>query len=411
MKITLKMFATLFTLFSLSWVISSCSKATTEESSSGKYLYVASGACYSGAGITTYTGLTSSRKVSKVNLSTGEISDFLDFASPFQGGDFAPETTPQALVDDGTSILVLTENATNTGDRRIFKVPKSSPYNASVYSNDALALNGVNRAMVKESDGTILFSKSTAIEKIGTNTLRIPMGANPWINAPGGSCATSTTLISTLISLPAFSPATNGKILYSHNTAATATNRIGLVSHNGYNAAADCIAGVQVAGVTHSYAANVTGPAIAFPATQGVNVTAMVYISTGTGTGKLIAGYSSALATELNNNTNQNYVITMWDVTETSTTAATITNPVILYRDFSIIFGISAMAYDSTTGYLYVATASQPGVATQTTYPYKVEKFLLDVTTPSLTLVQTNNKPFMNRSSATNCISSMIIAD
>lgn len=397
-----------------------CSKSSDDTvAAAGKNLYIASGACNSGIGITTYGSAASSRMISKVNLASGARSYFLDLSSPYQGGNLAPETSPQSLIDDpvSNSVLMLTENAVNAGDRKVFTIPKATSYNMSVYSNDVLALTStpahITRALAKDVDGSLLFSKSIAIEKLGTNTLRIPQGANPWVNNPAGLCGTTATLISSMVVLPPYSPATTGKILYAHNVAVTANNRFAVISQDGYSVAGNCAGGAQVAGVVHSYAPNVTGPAIAFPAVQGVNVTAMVYISTGTGTGKLIAGYSSALATELNNNTNQNYAIVMWDVTESSTTAATITNPVILYRDFSIIFGISAMAYDASTGHLYVATASQPGVANQTTagYGYKVEKFLLDINTPSLSLVQVNNKPFIDRSSATKCISSMLVAD
>lgn len=411
---------TIATIALLALIISGCSKSADEVAAAAtpsKNLYVASGACYSGTGITTYSSANSSRLISKVSLDTGVLSYFLDFSTSYQGGDFAPETSPQSLIDDGDNILLLTENAINAGERRIFKIPKNSPYNTSVYSNDALAFTtgatNITRSMVKESDGTMLFSKSVAIEKLGVNTLRIPMGANAWINAPAGLCATSATLISDLISLPPFSPATTGKILFAHNVAVNANNRLAIVSHDGYSVAGNCVTGVQVTGVVHTYAPNITGPAITFPAVQGVNVTSMVYIPTAAGTGKLIAAYSSAVATELNNNTNQNFVIVMWTITESSTTAATITSPVILYRDFSNIFGISSMAYDSSTGHLYVAAASQPGVANQTTagYGYKIEKFLLDINTPSLTLVQVNNKPFVNRTSATKCVTSMIVAD
>ena len=69
------------------------------------------------------------------------------------------------------------------------------------------------------------------------------------------------------------------------------------------------------------------------------------------------------------------------------------------------------MAYDATTSSLFVATPSQPGVANATTsgYGYKVEKFSLDLTTPALTLIRPNNKPFLDRSSATKCISGLSV--
>lgn len=403
-------------------LILSCQKAAEETLPSvapvvaSRNLYVASGFCYSGTGITSYSGANSSRMISKVDLTSGVLTPFLDLSSTYQGGDLAPETSPQSIIDNGTSLLMLTENAVNMGDRKIFSIPKSSTYNMSVLTGDALALTQtaahITRTLVKDADSTLLFSKSIAVERIGNNTLRIPMGANPWINAPAGSCATSITLISSLVVLPPYTGTTNGKVIFAHAGNTAALNRLAIVSQDGYAIAGNCINGYQTNLQVHTYAPNVTGPAIAFVGT-GSTITAMTYISTGTGTGKLITAYSASVATELNNNTNLNYAIVMWDVTESSSSAATITNPVVLYKEFSDIFAISAMTYDSVDNSLYVATASQPGVANQTTsgYGYKVEKFTLNVTTPSLTLVRVNNKPFLDRSSSTKCISSLAVGE
>lgn len=396
-----------------------CSKSADEApaaAAAARNLYVASGACYSGTGITTYTSATSSRMISKVDISTGAVSTFLDLSSPYQGGDLAPETAPQSLLDNGDNVLMLTENAVAMGDRKIFTIPKSSPFNMTILTADVLAFTAtaahVTRSLAKDNDGTILFSKSVGIEKIGTNTLRIPIGANPWINAPAAPCATSVTLMSSFVILPPYTGTTTGKVIFAHAGATAVLNRLGIISQDGYSVAGNCLNGYQTNLQVHTYATNVTGPAIAFAATSSA-ITAMTYISTGAGTGKLITAYSSTVVAELNNNVNVNYALVMWDVTESSTTAATITNPVILNRNFADIFGISALAYDSTDSMLYVATASQPGVANQTTasYGYKVEKFSLDVTAKTLTLVRVNNKPFMDRSSRTRCISSMFVGN
>ncbi|MFZ3231278.1 MAG: hypothetical protein WA160_13805, partial [Pseudobdellovibrio sp.] len=199
----------------------------------------------------------------------------------------------------------------------------------------------------------------------------------------------------------------------AHQGATAISNRLGVISSDGYSIAANCVTGYQISSVTHTYAPNITGPTIAFAAT-GVSPTAMVYIPTISGTpnvGKLIVAYSSTISTEINNNTNLNFAIVMWTVTDTNSTTTTLTAPVVLYRDFSNVFGISAMAYDAESGSLYVAAASQPGVANQTTagYGYKIEKFNLDLTTPALTIVRNNNLPFVDRSSTTKCITSMVI--
>lgn len=399
----------------------SCAKkdqTDTTQSIPSKALYFATGQCNSGVGITTFTASNSSRMVSKADLSAvpATVSTVLDLSSPYQGGVFAQETGVQSLIDNDTSILMLTENAINMGDRKIFSIPKVSPYNTSVYVSDVLALTAtaahIERAMAKDADGSILFSKSIGIEKVGTNALRIPMGANPWVNAPAGTCATATTFMSAVSLLPPYGSASAGKIIFAHTGATAALNRIGIISSDGYAVAGNCLNGYQISATAHTNAPGVSG-VLTFNATAGVSPTAMVYIPTpgGPTTGKLIVAYSAAVATELNNNTNLNYAIVAWNVNETSATVATLASPVVLYNSFADIFGISAMTYDPDTSALYVATASQAGTANQTTagYGYKIEKFTLNLATPSLSLVRVNGKSFVERSSATKCITSMVV--
>lgn len=400
------------------FLFTSCKKKDEINASSlgTKYLYISSGLCNSGSGITTFTSSTSSKMVSKLNMDSKTLSTVLDLSSPYQGGAFAPETGAQSLIDQGSSLLMLTENAVNMGERKIFSIPKLTPYNTAIFSNDVLAFTAtaahITRGMEQDADGTFLFSKSVAIEKVGTNALRIPNGANPWVNAPAGTCATSTTFLSALKVLPPYTGTTNGKIIFAHQGATAATNRLGIISQNGYVTAASCLNGYQITATAHTNAPGVTGP-LTFNATNGVSPTAMVYVppSGAIATGSLIVGYSSAVSTDLNNGTNLVYAIVKWTVTETSDTAATLTAPVVLYNNFTNIFGISAMAYDAEDSSLYVATASQAGVANQATagYGYKIEKFTLDLNTPALTLVRSNNLPYLDRSSATKCISSLII--
>lgn len=383
---------------------------------STKFLYIASGACNSGSGITTFTGANSSKMVSKVNMASKSQATVLDFSAPFQGGSFAPETNAQSIVDNGSSLIVLAENNVNMGERKMYTVPKSSPYNASIYSNDVLAFTAtaahVERAMDRDADGSIIFSKSVSLEKIGSNALRVPIASNPWVNAPASSCATSTTMLSAVRVMPTFAGANGGKILFAHQGTTAASNRLGIISGDGYAAAVSCLNGYQITAVTHVNAPGVSGP-VTFNTTNGVSPTAMVYVApkAPATTGSLIVAYSSSVATDLNNSTNLIFAIVMWTVTESSVSAATLTNPTVLYNNFANIFGISAMTYDPEDSSLYVATASQPGVANQATagYGYKIEKFTLDTAAPSLTLVRDSNLPYVDRSSATKCISSLAI--
>ncbi|MFZ3230964.1 MAG: hypothetical protein WA160_12220, partial [Pseudobdellovibrio sp.] len=223
-------FKSLFTLIICSFVFGCAKKEQITESLASKMLYFSTGQCNSGAGITTFTGTTSSRMISKVDLTTGASSVILDLSAPYQGGVFAPETASQSLVDNGTSLLLLTENAVNTGDRKVFSIPKLSPFNTTIFASDALALTPtaahIARTMVKDVDGALLFSKSVSTEKIGTNSLRIPVGANSWVNAPAGTCATSTTFMSALQVLPPLTGATSGKIIYAHQGATAISNRL-----------------------------------------------------------------------------------------------------------------------------------------------------------------------------------------
>lgn len=416
-----------FTLMACLLILSGCAneKDTDLDSSSlistgQKHLYIASGSCNSGLGITTFTAQNSSRKISKLDLTTGQLSTFMDLQTPYVSGQFSNDTSPQSLLNDGANILMLTEDAVAGSERKIYSIPKLSPYNSVVYSQDPLAFTSTaahkTRGLVKDTDGSLLFSKSVAIEKIGVNALRIPQGANPWVNAPAGACATSTTGIGGVVLLPPYSAqSAGGKIIYFHQGATAALNRLGVISPEGYLIAGNCLTGVQINTTTHTYASNVTGPTIAF-ATAGVNPTAMVFIRTGNApgvVGKLIVSYSAAVATEVSNSVNLNYALVSWTVTETSETAVTLTNPVVLSRQLDAVFGISAMTYDSDEQALYVATASQTGVMNQTTaaYGYKVEKFVLDLDQNTAELVRPGGSPFMERSPSTRCITSMTIGN
>ncbi|MBC7458760.1 MAG: hypothetical protein H7235_10800, partial [Bdellovibrionaceae bacterium] len=191
-------------------------------------------------------------------------------------------------------------------------------------------------------------------------------------------------------------------------------NRLGIINADGYSVAANCIAGVQISSTIHTYSTNVSGPVIAFAAT-GSAPTAAVFIKTADAPGvigKLVVGYSASVVAETSNNVNLNYALVAWDVTETSSTVATLSAPVILNRQLDAVFGISAIEYDATSKVLYVATASQTGVMDQTTagYGYKIEKFSYDpVIINEATLVRDNNKPFMERTSGTKCITSMVL--
>lgn len=62
-----------------------------EEAAKPRYLYVASGLCYSGTGNTTYSATTASNVIFRVNLETAQYEGRIaDFTTGFD----APGTTP-----------------------------------------------------------------------------------------------------------------------------------------------------------------------------------------------------------------------------------------------------------------------------------------------------------------------------
>jgi hypothetical protein len=276
------------------------------------------------------------------------------------------------------------------------------------------------RSMAQDIDGGIVFSKSLLAEKVSTAGIRVVKGGtNPWVNSAGAAapCFTAAgALINQIEILAPFTNANQGKIAYLHSGATAVSNRIGFIQRTGMTTAtaADCAGGVQIQGSVHTNAPNLTGP-VTIQA-NGNSPTAMVLIPTpspAATTYKMIVSYSSSTAV-FDNNTNFSHGLVMWDVTETSDTAVTINNPVIIWRDESVVWASSAMAYDADTGHLYVAVGGSPLLASQIaqTFGYNIEKFELDINTPLVTRVTGDSAtPFIVGNADTKCISSLTLAE
>jgi hypothetical protein len=316
-------------------------------SASGDFLYVASGSCY-GGGVTTSLG---SDTIAKYNLADGSLdSVVVDYNS------FSPGDVPMGIVDyNSTEILVLIENGAG---RRIDIVEKGGNNAVTTYLTNSAALNSVMRGMFRTPSGSLLVSKTSAIEDFASSKARILQGTSPYISAPGGSCATSTTLISAVTALP------SGKILFAH-AGATPNNKFGVISSTGYATASDCLA-AQTAPNT-----------LSLP-------TAMTVHEDGT---TVFVGYGSTTAAS-----NAIYSYTV------NPTTGAITNPVAAFTDFTVVNGISAMTEDSTTGNLYVANATNTANT--------VEQF----TSSNGVLTRVGNAPFIPSSVYTRCVSSMMIS-
>jgi hypothetical protein len=338
------------------------SAAATQNS--GRYLYIATGTCYSGTGNTTFTTSTASNLVYRIDLGSGIKDTIADFNSfPATAGD-----SPVGVLDwDNNNIMVLVET---TSGRRIEIVEKKAAAARSIFTANSTALSAVLRDLVKTIDGGVLVSKSSAIEKFSNLALRQVIGAaTPWISAPGGSCGTSATLMSSLAVL------NNGNIVFAHANAAQ--NKVGIISGSGYSSAANCLA------------AQTAPNANSFP-------TAIDYDSVDN---QLFVAYAgNSTATDLNS-------IYEYDINESTNTIGTATK-LIDANTSTFIYGISSIAYDSVNKNLYVATSN--GTST-TVSNYNIEKFSYDPTTKTLT--RAGVIPYYPYGYDTKCIASMIIGN
>ncbi len=299
------------------------------------------------------------------------------FSAPSSPGD-----SPISITEfDSNRLAVLVENTTTATLRRIELIDKTQYGGRVTYSNNTAALSAKLRQMRRLSDGYMLISKSTAVEKITAGSGRLTVGANPWINlaTPTSACTTSNTMISSILQLP------SGLLAFAH--AGSGTARIGIVSALGYSVAGDCKSGV-------------TAPtANAFP-------TSMVYDKENK---FLIVAYGgSSTGADLNS-------IYAYSVDETT---GVITNPQKIYdsNQFGstynfLLFGISAMAFDSEKQQLYVATTISNAT---TAVNYRIEKLSYDAAKIGInnTAVLTkSNTVFYNYGYDTKCISDLMIAE
>ncbi len=313
-----------------------------------RYLYVASGACY-GGGVTLSTG---SATVSRYDLETGVFAGRVVDYNLLALGDM-----PAGVQEFGANRLVIPIE--NAGGRRVDVVNKDGS-GLTTYLANATALNAIVRGLVVLADSSMLVPKSSAIEKFSASRARITQGVNPYINAPAGACATSTTMMVASAILP------SGQIVYAH-AAATPNNKLAVIASTGYSVVGDCLA------------------AQAAPTTTALP-TSVIYHSN---SGKLIAAYGSA--------TSASNVVYSYDI---NTTTGAISNAVNAFSDFGIVYGPSAMTFDPTTGDIYIAN----GASTFN----NVERFKLNA---NGTLTKQGSLPFIQTEIYTRCISGLKVSD
>lgn len=394
MKWTLKCFGLMtFTLATLT----ACQPPVQEPDASSKspagsyapgegprYLYVASGLCYSGTGNTTYTATTASNNIFRLNLETGAYEGRVaDFTKTTE----AAGTTPVSIANyDDTRLLALLEH---TGQRRIELIEKKiSGERQTFYNNTSTtapigALQSAARFITTVSDGFLL-SRTTAIEKMDLGRARrTGTGTNAWVQAPGGACSPSTVNITSLLTYPTTTNTTGYNIIYTHsqNASSATNNRIGVIAGDtGWTGSAGCLDDQS------------TVAAAAYP-------TSSVYLS---GAKRLAVSYAGT------NVALQNSIHT-YAIDDTATSNI-ISDPVNSFENSGVIYGISAMAWDEENENLYVATGGS--VTTNFTtgnVPYNIEKFSYNSTTKTFSRV--GNTTFYPGNLETRCISSMFIGN
>ena len=298
----------------LSLVVVGCTLATEDSQplgstlaggTSNSQLFVSSGACFGGTGV---TSATASNTIAAFDLQTGAYRrTVLDY------NVFSPGDSPVGIADfDKEQMLVMVEN---TAGRRIDLVKKDGS-GVTSYITNATALNAVLRGVRRAADGSVFVAKATAIEKFSASKARVVIAANPYVNNPQGGCINSNTAVSgvTLLS--------NNKILYTH-AGATPNNKLGLVSAAGYTVAGDCLSSQAAPNTT------------AIPTAVLVHPNGKVFVSYGSGTitSNFIFSYDLNITTNVFSNATQ------------------------AFADNGVVNGPSAMAVDPVTGIVYVASA------------------------------------------------------
>ena len=400
----------------------SCSKNSDDAVTSSKKLYIATGLCYSGTGFTAPSTNDVGQLVARLEISSRAYEVVHDYANL---SDEDAGTYASSMTDGGDGyIYVAVENTASAGNRRIDKIAKAAFGGKTVWQPNTATLSagGALRGIGRTTDKGVIFGTTAAVERYDatpnrktTGTLLAPA---PWGTAFANDgalrdCSANNTRITDLIALPsAVSSDPIGKFIYAH--VAVGQMDIGVISKNGGNAATTCLANAP-GGVALTEAAtadtslNETLSATATP-------TSIVYIpSTTAGTGKLLVAYSSstnngvqASAASLNN------ALVMYDFTENTVAGetATLSNGTVLYNDNSYFAGVSAMAYDSSTGSLYVSRVDTNAIAVGVPHGYIIEKFSIDLTTPGATRVaDSDNSSFEESNSFNNCVTSMFVAD
>ncbi len=384
----------------------SCSRSSDSGgAAASKKLYIATGLCYSGTGFTAPAVTDVGQIISSLDISSRQYDVIHDYANL---SDEDADTYPNGITDGGDGyIYVAVENPSSTGNRRIDKILKTSFGSKAVWQTNTVDLSGsVVRGISRAADLGILVGTTTNVERYDATPTNKKVDVNvSWGENNLGPCATNNTQITDLIALPkAVSTDEVGKFIYSH--AAAGQMDIGVISMQGSNTVPHCLANAPggAAAVLTAATSAITGLT-----TLGANATptSIVFVPTGAGTGKLLVAYASSTNTAATINN----ALVMYDFTENTVAGetASLSNGKILYDNISYFFGVSAMAYDSSSGYLYVASSNSLNLAP---VGYNIERFAVDLNAPTATrIADDDSSSFEESNSFNNCVTSMFVAD
>lgn len=352
--------------------ISCQEKVETAAAVAQKFLYVASGQCYSGNGITTFSNTTSSNLIYTINTETGVrdriIADYS--ASPASAGD-----TPSSMIDwDADNLLVYVRVGTSG---RLETLPKKGGTRNNFGTTPALStfVTTAPKTIQKSSDGGALLIRTGFIEKINASGVR---NGTVFVNSNlGATCGTANALLSDVV------VSATGKVITA-NAAASPNNR--LIS-------------VPASGATGSCTA-----AMAAPVTTTFPV-AMVFDKVNS---KLIVAYAGSATTT---NVNSIHAYNFDESTGVISNDQKIYDAAEYPATYNyLLFGVSAMTLDPDTNTLYVATA----ISTATTVVnYAIEKLSYNASaigsSNTAVLKKSGTLPFYSYGIDTKCISSMVV--
>lgn len=346
----------------------------------GRYLYVASGLCQGGNGVTTFTAATASNQVFRIDMSTGQRD--ITMADYWGAGASPGVDTPVGITDwDSTRVAVLVLNGASGRVELVPKVQAATRQAFNLSPSNATVLASAPRQIYKTSDGGLLILRSGGIEKVNASGGRI--GAPYVSNNLGATCGTANTIYSAAA---------------LSNTSRIVTT-VSMITPNTRSAS------VPATGASGSCSGAMTSPVTTtWP-------TAVVYDAVNL---KMIIAYAgNGTATNVN-------AIASYDFNETS---GALTNQQIIY-DSSVypatypylLYSISAMALDPVTNSLYIATVNgNTANVPSTSNNYVIEKFTYDASkigtanSSVLTRVSVASLPFYNYGNDTKCISQMMV--